>query len=152
MDHDGHSRQPRHGRRRDSGQTQCSEPTPGTGAAELLRRMLWQRWKKFRKHYRRSRRECAIQTVHNVRTSLRRLLTVLDLVEVIQADRELEKTRRRLKKLSNRFSVLRDIQQDWEFFHDYTQRLLEAAIKQFVRVAERMMPLAPPQFRSLENL
>jgi hypothetical protein len=110
MDNDGQSRPPLPRRARVSVKRKSSERTPNASAAALLARMLWQRWKKFRKHYRRCRRECELQTVHNVRTSLRRLLSTLDLVAVIHADRELEKACRRLKKLFDHFSELRDIQ------------------------------------------
>jgi CHAD domain-containing protein len=83
-------------------------------ARELLRSSLGDRWKSFRKRVRRGlprragRREID-DAVHDLRTSARRLLSVLDSIDAIEDVKAVRRLSKRVKRILDRLSLPRDL-------------------------------------------
>jgi CHAD domain-containing protein len=81
---------------------------------KLLRNSLGDRWKSFRKRVRRglprraSRNEID-DAVHDLRTSARRLLSVLESIEAVEDGNAVRRLSKRVKRILDRMSVPRDL-------------------------------------------
>lgn len=71
---------------------------------------LDQRWRKFLSEMRRCKRSFSEESVHDLRVATRRLVSTLAILEVILPDDKVRRTRRRLKRLFDALSPLRDVQ------------------------------------------
>jgi len=76
----------------------------------LLLEALENRWKKYRLELKRCRAEFSNEAVHDVRVALRRLLSVMQLLNSIEQRPRLRKLRRALKGQLDEFDDLRDTQ------------------------------------------
>lgn len=77
---------------------------------DIVARSLIERWKKYRKGLIRCQKKCTESSVHDLRVSLRRLISILDLVVAIDQDNRIPDLRRGLKKQFASFGPLRDVQ------------------------------------------
>src|SRR5262245_25185274 len=96
-----------------SRKTSAADNVQSDAAKGLPRRLeatLWSHWRKFRRTFKRCRREFSVRDVHRLRIESRRLLSLLDLVEPITRAKPTEKARRRFKKSLRTSSALRDTQ------------------------------------------
>ncbi len=81
---------------------------------ELLQSSLDDRWKTFRKRVRRGLPRRASRTeiddaVHDLRTSARRLLSVLESIEAVEDGKAVRRLSKRVKRVLDRMSVPRDL-------------------------------------------
>ena len=76
----------------------------------FLLEALENRWKKYRLELKRCRAEFSTEAVHDVRVALRRLLSVMQLLNSIEQRPRLRKLRRALKGQLDEFDDLRDTQ------------------------------------------
>lgn len=79
-------------------------------ATALLLDGLGKRGEAYRKNLKQARTEFSSDTVHDLRTSLRRLLATLDVIAFFTSAARVEKLSTPLKEQLDRFSDLRDIQ------------------------------------------
>lgn len=94
---------------------QANEGTAGPalrsrGLHRHLRGLLREGWRDFRSSFRRCRARFCEDSVHQLRVDSRRLLALLSLLPAFIDEESVEPARRRLKRLLNRFSKLRDTQ------------------------------------------
>lgn len=82
--------------------------TPRIGT--ILINSLEQRWRKYLKELRRCKRVFSEEAVHDVRVATRRLISTLMIIEIVYPDRNVRKIERRLKRLFDSMSPLRDTQ------------------------------------------
>lgn len=82
--------------------------TPGIGT--VLIGSLAQRWQKYLKELRRCKRAFSEESVHDVRVATRRLMSTLMIVEIVLPDQRVRRLQRRLKRLFDAMSPLRDTQ------------------------------------------
>ncbi|MBI5473091.1 MAG: CHAD domain-containing protein [Ignavibacteriae bacterium] len=93
----------------------------------LLLTSLEQRWKKYQREMRRCRHSFSEDAIHDLRVATRRLVSTLIIIEILIPDERVRKMRRRLKRLFDAMSPLRDVQ---------VQLLrVEESRKQFPRLA-----------------
>jgi CHAD domain-containing protein len=78
--------------------------------AAILIASIEQRWKKYLKELRRCKRSFSEESVHDLRVATRRLISTLLIVEIICPDPRVRVLERRLKKLFDALSPLRDTQ------------------------------------------
>lgn len=78
--------------------------------ASLVIASLDQRWRKYLKELRRCRKQCSEESVHDLRVATRRLIATLMIVEIVVPDSRVQRLQRRLKKLFDAMSPLRDTQ------------------------------------------
>lgn len=78
--------------------------------ASLVITSLDQRWRKYVKELRRCRNRCSEESVHDLRVATRRLISTLMIVEILLPDSRVQKLQRRLKRLFDAMSPLRDTQ------------------------------------------
>jgi CHAD domain-containing protein len=78
--------------------------------AAVLSSSLTQRWQKYLKELRRCKRAFSEDAVHDVRVATRRLMSTLMMIELLLPDRRVARVRRRLKRLFDALSPLRDTQ------------------------------------------
>jgi CHAD domain-containing protein len=78
--------------------------------ASLVITSLDQRWRKYVKELRRCRIRCSEESVHDLRVATRRLISTLMIVEILLPDSRVQKLQRRLKRLFDAMSPLRDTQ------------------------------------------
>ncbi len=78
--------------------------------SNVLVSSLEQRWQKFLSELRRCKRSFSEESVHDLRVATRRLVATLSILEVILPDDRIRRTRRRLKRLFDALSPLRDVQ------------------------------------------
>lgn len=71
---------------------------------------LEQRWRKYLKELRRCKRAFSEEAVHDVRVATRRLISTLMIIEIVYPDPNVRKIERRLKRLFDSMSPLRDTQ------------------------------------------
>ena len=67
------------------------------------------RWRKFQKEWNRTQKKYSEDSVHGLRISSRRLIAVLETLLEIENDSRIRDCRRRVKKLLDRLSPLRDL-------------------------------------------
>ncbi len=77
---------------------------------QLLLDALENRWKKYRTEIKRCRAEFSDEVVHDVRVALRRLISLVELLNSIEPRPRLRKLRRALKNQIDEFDELRDTQ------------------------------------------
>jgi CHAD domain-containing protein len=77
---------------------------------KILRTTLKQRWKRYRRTLKSCQREFSQKSVHASRVEARRLLSLVDLLDVFVARARLKKVRRMLKRHLDAFDPLRDTQ------------------------------------------
>jgi CHAD domain-containing protein len=75
-----------------------------------LRTSLKQRWKCYRRALDRCQKKFSEKAVHGSRVETRRLLSLVELLNVFLGESDLKKTRRILKRHLNAFDPLRDVQ------------------------------------------
>ncbi len=75
----------------------------------ILLKALDVRWRKLRKEWDRTRRKYSEDAVHDLRIASRRLLAVLETLLDVGKDSEIQDCRRRVKKLLDGLSPLRDL-------------------------------------------
>jgi CHAD domain-containing protein len=85
-----------------------SDTAPALG--HVLLDALEQRWRTYRKELRRSRRTFSEEAIHDVRVATRRLISTLMIIQLLIPDERVERMRRRLKRLFDACSPLRDTQ------------------------------------------
>lgn len=100
-------------------------PVPRAGAAVPARRppslasqrvsayvtrSLTQRWRKYTRELRTCQLEFAEESVHDLRVSIRRMVSTLDMAGAVIPDRAAKRLRRDLKRLLDRLNPLRDVQ------------------------------------------
>jgi CHAD domain-containing protein len=89
-------------------------PTPSKrrlpDIAALVIASLAQRWRKYLKELRRCRKQCSEESVHDLRVATRRLISTLMIVEILLPASRVQKLQRRLKRLFDTMSPLRDTQ------------------------------------------
>jgi CHAD domain-containing protein len=68
------------------------------------------RWRRLRKEWNRNRSQNSEAAVHDLRVASRRLLAVLDMLESLDGHSGIKESRRRVKKLLQGLSPLRDVQ------------------------------------------
>ncbi len=85
-----------------------SDTVPALG--QVLIDSLEERWRKYLKELRRSKRTCSEEAIHDLRVATRRLISTLMIVEMLIPDEKMERMRRRLKRLFDACSPLRDTQ------------------------------------------
>ncbi len=78
--------------------------------ASLVIASLDQRWRKYLKELRRCRNHRSEASVHDLRVATRRLISTLLIVEILLPESRVQKLQRRLKKLFDAMSPLRDTQ------------------------------------------
>lgn len=78
--------------------------------AALVIASLEQRWRKYVKELRRCRNHRSEESVHDLRVATRRLISTLMIVEILLPESRVQKLQRRLKKLFDAMSPLRDTQ------------------------------------------
>lgn len=78
--------------------------------SHVLLDSLEQRWRKYLKELRRSKRTFSEEAIHDLRVATRRLISTLMIVEMLIPDERVERMRRRLKRLFDACSPLRDTQ------------------------------------------
>lgn len=78
--------------------------------ASLVITSLDQRWRKYLKELRRCRNRCSEESVHDLRVATRRLISTLMIVGILLPDSRVQKLQRRLKRLFDAMSPLRDTQ------------------------------------------
>jgi CHAD domain-containing protein len=78
--------------------------------ASLVIASLEQRWRKYVKELRRCRNHRSEESVHDLRVATRRLISTLMIVEILLPESRVQKLQRRLKKLFDAMSPLRDTQ------------------------------------------
>lgn len=78
--------------------------------SNVLVSSLEQRWQNFLSELRRCKRSFSEESVHDLRVATRRLVSTLAILEVILPDDRIRRTRRRLKRLFDALSPLRDVQ------------------------------------------
>ena len=83
-----------------------TKPVPN----QLLLEALRERWKKYRRELTRCRKEFSNEAVHDVRVALRRLLSLIQLLNSVSPRPRLRKVRRALKEQLDEFADLRDTQ------------------------------------------
>ncbi len=71
---------------------------------------LGQRWQKYLRELRRCKRAFSEESVHDLRVATRRLMSTLMMIEIVLPDARVRRLRRRLKRLFDAFSPLRDTQ------------------------------------------
>ncbi|MBX2990664.1 MAG: CHAD domain-containing protein [Bacteroidetes bacterium] len=71
---------------------------------------LEQRWRKYLNELRRCKRAFSEEAVHDVRVATRRLISTLLIIRIVYPDRNMRKIERRLKRLFDSMSPLRDAQ------------------------------------------
>ena len=77
---------------------------------KLLAQSLKQQWRRHRKARRRCRRDCSEESVHGLRVATRRLVAVLDLLDILHSLPALAKARHALKGEMRFSGALRDTQ------------------------------------------
>lgn len=85
-----------------------SDTAPALG--HVLLDSIDQRWRTYLKELRRSKRTFSEDAIHDVRVATRRLISTLMIVELLIPDERVERLRRRLKRLFDACSPLRDTQ------------------------------------------
>ncbi len=98
---------------RPSAEPSAAAPAPGHGLVALSRlapRALESRCQTFRKRLKRCRKECSVTAVHQLRVSIRRLLSLLDALEDFLDAKQVAAARVQLKKYLSLLSPLRDAQ------------------------------------------
>ncbi len=85
-----------------------SDTAPALG--HVLLDSIDQRWRTYLKELRRSKRTFSEDAIHDVRVATRRLISTLMIVELLIPDARVERLRRRLKRLFDACSPLRDTQ------------------------------------------
>jgi CHAD domain-containing protein len=78
--------------------------------AAILIDSLAQRWRKYLKELRRCKRSFSEESVHDLRVATRRLISTLLIIEILCPDQRVRVLERRLKKLFDALSPLRDTQ------------------------------------------
>jgi CHAD domain-containing protein len=76
----------------------------------VLIESLKQRWSKYLKELRRAKKAPSEEAVHDLRVATRRLISTLRICELLIPDARIERLRRRLKRLFDACSPLRDTQ------------------------------------------
>lgn len=106
--------------------SRASRGTPRQhGIDTVLTDSLTQRWRKYLGELRRCRRHCSEEAVHDLRVATRRLISTLMLVEIVLPDPRLRRMRRRLKRLFDSLSPLRDTQVQLLALEPHLQRYPE---------------------------
>ena len=82
--------------------------TPDIGS--IIIESLGERWRKYLKELRRCKRAFSEDSVHDVRVATRRLISTLMMIELVLPDARVRRLRRRLKRLFDALSPLRDTQ------------------------------------------
>ena len=77
---------------------------------DILLEALDARWRRLRDEWERTRKKNSEDAVHDLRVASRRLLAVLDTLDSLVDDSGIEDNRRRVKKLLQALSPLRDVQ------------------------------------------
>ncbi len=95
--------------------TQSEEEKPVSNKPKLdvpahLQGTLGERWRKFRKAWARCQRKLSEDSVHQLRVETRRLLALLELLEVIAPGKKVGALGQALRKLLKSFARLRDTQ------------------------------------------
>src|SRR6266702_2088050 len=80
-----------------------------TGAKELLSSMDAP-WKVFTRTWKKARAKTSEKSIHDLRISTRRLIAALDVMRAASQSKDLDRVRRRLKKILKWTSSLRDLQ------------------------------------------
>jgi CHAD domain-containing protein len=75
----------------------------------ILLKALDIRWRKLRKEWDRTRSKYSEDAVHDLRVASRRLIAVLETLQDVRDDKEIRDCRRRVKKLLDGLSPLRDL-------------------------------------------
>ncbi len=76
----------------------------------ILIRSLEQRWQKYLRELRRCKKNFSEKAVHDLRVATRRLISTLTLIELVHPDKRIGRIRKRLKRLFDALSPLRDTQ------------------------------------------
>ncbi len=76
----------------------------------LLLASLDQRWKKYLRELHRCKRSFTEEAIHDLRVATRRLISTLVIIEILIPDERVGRMRRRLKRLFDAMSPLRDVQ------------------------------------------
>ena len=107
----------------------------------LLLEALEGRWKNYRLELKRCRTEFSNETVHDVRVALRRLLSVIQLLDTVAPRPRLRKLRRVLKAQIDDFDELRDTQVMLAEITETIQELpqLETFQRQLERAEKRLL-------------
>jgi len=85
-------------------------PDAAPALGHVLIDSLEQRWRKYLKELRRSKRTFSEEAIHDLRVATRRLISTLMMIELLIPDERVERMRRRLKRLFDACSPLRDTQ------------------------------------------
>ena len=82
----------------------------GDADGNLLNAALYRQWRQYRKRLKACCQTCSEDHVHSLRTGIRRLLSILGLLQQIGAYRPLKPLRKTLKRQLDSFDDLRDVQ------------------------------------------
>ena len=108
-----------------------------------LRTSIKERWKRYRRALKRCQRKFSEKAVHASRVETRRLLSLVELLNVFLGQSHLKRTRRALKQHLNAFDPLRDTQ--------VQLLLLDKYQRQFPETAPLRQMLARREKRCLKN-
>lgn len=90
--------------------TSSSKNPSNQSVASLVTRVLDKRWRRFRQALKRCRNQSSETSVHELRVSIRRLLSTLEVLRHIVPEGTLKKGRRSLRKMLSLLSPPRDAQ------------------------------------------
>lgn len=121
--------------------------------ATILARSLEQRWQKYSSELRRCKQNTSEEAVHDLRVATRRLIATLMLVERVHPDRRVGRIRKRLKRLFDSLSPLRDTQVQRLTIEPRTREYPDlATLATIVRVREHtLMRSLKKRIRSVET-
>jgi len=101
--------------------------TPAHSLPTHLAELLDRRWNRYRRQYKRCQKHCSEKSVHQLRVETRRVLALLDLLEVALPSSALDFARKGLKSLFKKFSKLRDTHVQGNAVHQHLPLFPEAA-------------------------